>query len=129
MSEASVVPLAWGALGSETEVAGRLVSPGVVCEVRWGLCIPDTVSGRWDVGVGAVKCLCAAIKRRARAFFGGVPEVVLPDDLKSAVMRAAFLVRTEPILNRSYRELAQHFGFKIVVRKASGVGAPPAAPA
>ncbi|TPV97296.1 MAG: IS21 family transposase [Myxococcales bacterium FL481] len=45
--------------------------------------------------------------------FGGVPEVIVPDNLKSAVVRAAFDVRTEPSLNRSYRELARHFGFKI----------------
>lgn len=46
-------------------------------------------------------------------WFGGVPEVMVPDNLKSAVVRAAFDVRTEPVLNRSYRELARHYGFKI----------------
>lgn len=45
--------------------------------------------------------------------FGGVPDTVVPDNLKSAVIRAAFDVRTEPVLNLSYRELARHFGFKI----------------
>lgn len=47
------------------------------------------------------------------AEFGAVPKVVVPDNLKSAVLRAAFDVRTEPVLNRNYRELARHFGFKI----------------
>jgi len=46
-------------------------------------------------------------------WFGGVPEVMVPDNLKAAVVRAAFDVKTEPVLNRSYRELARHFGFKI----------------
>src|SRR5690606_3369600 len=46
-------------------------------------------------------------------WFGGVPEVIVPDNLKAAVLRAAFDATTEPILNRSYRELARHFGFKI----------------
>ena len=42
-----------------------------------------------------------------------VPKVIVPDDLKAAVIRAAFGVRSEPEVNRSYRELARHFGFKI----------------
>lgn len=46
-------------------------------------------------------------------FFGGVPRVVVPDNLKSAVLRAAFDVRTEPVLNQSYRDFARHFGFKV----------------
>ena len=44
---------------------------------------------------------------------GGVPRVVVPDNLKSAVIRAAFGVDGETVLNRSYRELARHFGFKV----------------
>lgn len=44
---------------------------------------------------------------------GGVPKVVVPDNLKSAVIRAAFGVGGEVVLNRSYRELARHYGFKI----------------
>jgi transposase len=46
-------------------------------------------------------------------FFGGVPKVVVPDNLKSAVIRAAFGVDDEPVLNRTYRELARHYGFQI----------------
>ena len=44
---------------------------------------------------------------------GSVPRVLVPDNLKSAVIRAAFGATEEPILNRSYRELARHYGFKI----------------
>lgn len=46
-------------------------------------------------------------------YFGGVPEVVVPDNLKAAVIRAAFGVDDDVVLNRSYRELARHYGFRI----------------
>lgn len=44
---------------------------------------------------------------------GGVPEVVVPDNLKAAVVRAAFGVGGATSLNRSYREVARHYGFKV----------------
>lgn len=44
---------------------------------------------------------------------GGVPHIVVPDNLKSAVIRAAFAVDGETALNKSYRELARHYGFKV----------------
>ena len=50
---------------------------------------------------------------RAFEYFGGVPGVIVPDNLKSAVIRAAFGVDDEPVLNRTYRELARHYGFQI----------------
>jgi len=51
----------------------------------------------------------------ARAFeeLGGVPRVIVPDNLKAAVVRAAFGVNDEPLLHRSYRECARHFGFRV----------------
>lgn len=49
----------------------------------------------------------------AFAWFGGVPKVVVPDNLKAAVIRAAFGVDDVVDENRSYRELARHFGFVI----------------
>jgi hypothetical protein len=42
-----------------------------------------------------------------------VIETVVPDNLKAAVIRAAFGVDGGTALNRSYRELARHYGFKI----------------
>jgi len=45
--------------------------------------------------------------------FGGAPAVIVPDNLKSAVIRAAFSPSEPTTLNRSYRELARHYGFKI----------------
>ena len=45
---------------------------------------------------------------------GGVPETLVPDNLKAAVVRAAFAVEGPgTALNRTYRELAKHYGFKV----------------
>lgn len=44
---------------------------------------------------------------------GGAPGTVVPDNLKAAVIRAAFGVDGAASLNRSYRELARHYGIKI----------------
>jgi len=49
----------------------------------------------------------------AFAAFGGVPAVLVPDNLKAAVLRAAFGPTEDPALNRSYVELARHYGFVI----------------
>ena len=48
---------------------------------------------------------------RALAYYGGVPRVVVPDNLKAAVTRAQ---RYDPQLNVAYAELAQHYGFAVV---------------
>jgi transposase len=44
---------------------------------------------------------------------GGVPATVVPDNLKAAVVRAAFGTDGPTGLNRSYRELARHYGFTV----------------
>jgi transposase len=44
---------------------------------------------------------------RAFAFLGGVPELVIPDNLKSGVSKAC---RYEPLLNTSYYEMLAHYG-------------------
>ena len=51
----------------------------------------------------------------AFAYFGGVPHTIVPDNLKAAIVRAAFGAgdRHEIGLQRSYRELARHYGFKV----------------
>jgi transposase len=43
-------------------------------------------------------------------YFGGVPQKVVPDNLKAAVLKASF---EDPIVNRAYRDLACHYGFLI----------------
>jgi transposase len=49
----------------------------------------------------------------AFAFFEGVPETIVPDNLKAAVVRMAFGQVGEEGLQRGYRELARHYGFKV----------------
>jgi transposase len=44
---------------------------------------------------------------RAFEFLGGVPEMLVPDQLKSGVSNASAY---EPLINRSYAELARHYG-------------------
>lgn len=48
---------------------------------------------------------------RAFEFFGGVPELVIPDNLKSAVSKPC---RYEPDLNPSYQDLAEHYGTAVI---------------
>lgn len=48
---------------------------------------------------------------RALEYFGGVPEVLVPDNLKAGVKRPD---RYEPELNPSYAELSRHYGFAVV---------------
>lgn len=49
--------------------------------------------------------------RRAFEFFGGVTEVVVPDNLKSAVTHPSYY---EPDLNPTYRDLGEHYGVAII---------------
>lgn len=49
----------------------------------------------------------------AFAFFGGVPKIIVPDNLKAAVVKAAFTTGDDPHLHRGYCELARHYGFTI----------------
>jgi transposase len=48
---------------------------------------------------------------RALAFIGGVPAALVPDQLKSAVTVAS---RYEPGINRTYEDLALHYGTTVV---------------
>lgn len=48
---------------------------------------------------------------RALKFFGGVPELVVPDNLKAGVHQAN---RYEPDINPTYHDLADHYGFAIM---------------
>lgn len=48
--------------------------------------------------------------RRAFESFGGVPKKVVMDNLKAAIIKAAIY---DPLVNRTYREFALHYGFII----------------
>lgn len=52
-------------------------------------------------------CSCHA---HAFEHFGGVPRIIIPDNLKSAVIKAAYC---DPMLNKSYADCAKHYGFQI----------------
>lgn len=44
-------------------------------------------------------------------FFGGVPELLIPDNLKSAVTKAD---RYEPVINSSYQHMASHYRTTVI---------------
>ena len=52
---------------------------------------------------------------RCFAFLDGVTEIVVPDNLRSAVSKAH---RYEPDINPSYRDLAEHYGVAVVPARA-----------
>lgn len=54
--------------------------------------------------------------RRALEFIGGVPAAVVPDNLKSGVVRAH---RYNPDINPSYQDLAAHYGFAVLPARAA----------
>ena len=52
--------------------------------------------------------------RRAFEFFQGAPAIVVPDNLKSGVTKAC---RYEPGVNRTYEEMAAHYGVAVVLAR------------
>ncbi len=48
---------------------------------------------------------------RMLEYFGGVPEIFVPDNLKSAITQAC---RYEPVVNRTYQDLASHYGAVVI---------------
>ena len=44
-------------------------------------------------------------------FFGGTPQILVPDNLKSAVTKAC---RYEPVINESYQHMAQHYKTAVI---------------
>jgi len=64
-------------------------------EATWSQALPDWIGSH----------------QRAMDFFGGVTELWVPDNLKSAVQKAH---RYEPDLNPTYQDLAQHYGVAVI---------------
>jgi transposase len=48
--------------------------------------------------------------REAFEYFGGIPKRIVIDNLKAAIVRAVW---QDPVVQRSYREFAEHYGFLI----------------
>ncbi|MEE9354810.1 MAG: IS21 family transposase [Methylococcaceae bacterium] len=65
------------------------------CEATWSQKLPDWINSHV----------------RAFHFFGGVPAIVVPDNLKSGVTKAC---RYDPDINPSYQQLASHYGTALV---------------
>lgn len=106
--------------------------PGDAMEVDWAggtLPITDPVTGVADPAylfVAVLPCsgytyveLCSDMKSEnwllchvhAYEYFGGVPRLLIPDNLKTGVIKNT---RIDTIINRSYAELADHYGTAIV---------------
>lgn len=64
-------------------------------EATWSQSLPDWIGSH-------VRCF---------AFLGGVPEALVPDNLKSAVSRAC---RYDPDINPTYQQLAAHYGVAVL---------------
>ena len=45
---------------------------------------------------------------KALEFYGGVPRIVVPDNLKAAVIRSD---RYEPVLSKAMDDMGNHYGF------------------
>ena len=56
-----------------------------------------------------------ASHQRGFTFFGGVPEILVPDNLKSGVTKAC---RYDPDINPTYHELARHYGCAVIPARA-----------
>ena len=69
-------------------------------EVTWSQSLPDWIASHV----------------RTFAALGGVPEMLVPDNLKAAVHRAH---RYEPEINRTYADLAHHYGVAIIPARAA----------
>ena len=53
------------------------------------------------------------LHEQAFAALGGVPRTIIPDGARCAVTRAAFAIDGPSELHRSYRELAEQYGFEV----------------
>ena len=65
------------------------------CEATWSQSLPDWLGSH----------------ARAIEFIGGVPKLIVPDNLKSGVTKAC---RYDPDLNPSYQQLGAHYGTAIM---------------
>lgn len=80
---------------AEIFVAALGASDYIFAEATWTQKLPDWVASHV----------------RAFEFFGGVPEVLIPDNLKSSTHKCH---RYEPDLNPTYQDLAEHYDVAII---------------
>jgi transposase len=80
---------------AEVFVAVLGASSYLYCEATWSQGLPDWIASHI----------------RAFEFFGGLPEVLVPDNLKAGVTSPHLY---EPDLNPTYQEMAEHYGVAVV---------------
>ena len=85
---------------SQTSQASIFVAVLGASNYTYAEASPDQSSRSW-----------IASHQNALAYIGGVPQLVVPDNLKAGVVQAD---RYEPVLNRSYEELASHYRFAVL---------------
>lgn len=88
-------PATGAAHPAEVFIAVMGASNMTYVEASWSQALPDWIGAH----------------TRAFAAFGAVPALVVSDNLKSGVIRACFY---EPEVNRSYAEMAAHYGTAIL---------------
>jgi len=81
-------------------VAASGASNYTFAESTWTQTLPDWIASH----------------QRAFRFFGGLHEIIVPDNLRSGVSKAC---RYEPELNPTYAEMAQHYGVAVVPTRAA----------
>lgn len=69
-------------------------------EATWSQTLPDWIASH----------------ERAFRFFGGVPEIVVPDNLKSGISKAH---RYEPDVNPTYQDMATHYNVAVIPARAA----------
>ena len=93
------VPIVHGETGevrtAQIFVAVLGASNYTFCEATWTQRLPDWLGSH----------------ARTFEFFGGVPRLVVPDNLKSGVTKAC---RYDPDINPSYQQLAAHYGVALM---------------
>jgi transposase len=76
-------------------VAALGASSYTYAEARWSETLPDWIRAHVN----------------AFDFFGGVPKATVPDNLKAGITKPS---RYEPGVNRTYQDLADHYGFVVL---------------
>ena len=76
-------------------VAALGASSYTYAEARWSETLPDWIGAHVN----------------ALVFIGGVPKAAVPDNLKAGITKPS---RYEPGINRTYQDLADHYGFVVL---------------
>ena len=100
-------PAEWGGHRHTGEVRNARVFVGVLgassdtyAETTWTTSLPDWIASH----------------RRMLRLFGGVPELLVPDNLKAAVTRTS---RHAPRINTIYAEMAAHYGTAVLPARSN----------